>query len=87
MCVLTRDTVIKVLSRITVAPITRTVRGIHSEVPVGLGQGLIHQSVITCDNVMTIPKTTLEPEAIGMLTLKQRRHLDRALRYSLAIRS
>ena len=36
MCVLTRDTVIDVLSRITVAPITRTVRGIHSEVPVGL---------------------------------------------------
>jgi mRNA interferase MazF len=85
--VLTRDTVIDVLSRITVAPITRTVRGIHSEVSVGLGQGLTHQSVITCDNVMTIPKTTLEPEAIGMLTLIQRRHLDRALRYSLAIRS
>ncbi len=83
MCVLTRNAAIPVLHAITCAPITRTIRSIASEVPVGPDEGLPDHGVITCDNVMTIPMSALDPEPIGSLALPQRMELDRAIRYSL----
>ena len=44
-----------VLTAITCAPITRTIRGIRSEVEVGVPEGLPERSVISCDNLVTIP--------------------------------
>lgn len=41
-------------SKVTVAPITSTVRGLLTEVPVGRAHGLDHASVIDCDNIRTI---------------------------------
>jgi mRNA interferase MazF len=55
VCVLTRDAAIAVLQTVTCAPITRTIRGIGSEVEVGPEQGLPETSVISCDNLLTIP--------------------------------
>jgi mRNA interferase MazF len=49
VCVLTRDAAIAVLQTVTCAPITRTIRGIRSEVEVGRQQGLTETSVISCD--------------------------------------
>lgn len=43
----------------TVAPITGTIRGPSTEVPVGRVNGLEHDSVIACDNVTTIPAASL----------------------------
>ncbi len=86
MCVLTRDAAIAVLHSVTCAPITRTVRGIRSEVDVGADEGLPAPSVITCDNVLTIPQAVLDPEAVGRLHEPKRAALDRALRYALDIR-
>ncbi|MGA7281180.1 MAG: type II toxin-antitoxin system PemK/MazF family toxin, partial [Acidimicrobiia bacterium] len=54
VCILTRDKVIAVLDRVTCAPITRTVRGIPSEVAVGPEHGLPREAVINCDNIITI---------------------------------
>jgi mRNA interferase MazF len=85
VCVLTRDAAIEVLTAITCAPITRTVRGIRSEVEVGPDQGLPEPSVITCDAEMTIPLDRFDREPVGRLGLEQRIHLDRALRYALDI--
>ncbi len=86
MCVLTRDAAIAVLRTVTCAPITRTVRGIRSEVEVGREQGLPETSVISCDNVLTIPQELLDLEAVGRLDEVKRAELDRALRYALDIR-
>lgn len=86
MCVLTRDAAIEVLSTVTCAPITRTMRGITSEVEVGREQGLPEASVMNCDNVVTIPRAALDPEAVGRLDEPTRASLDRALRYALDIR-
>jgi mRNA interferase MazF len=83
--VLTRDAAIAVLSAIACAPITRTVRGIRSEVEVGPPQGLPDQSVISCDNLITVPTTLLDPEPVGHLDLDSRARLDQALRYALDI--
>ncbi|MCI0636311.1 MAG: type II toxin-antitoxin system PemK/MazF family toxin [Actinobacteria bacterium] len=57
--VLTRDEAIPVLRTILVAPVTRTVRGIPTEVPLGPEEGLPTQGVATFDNVLTFPKSML----------------------------
>ena len=67
------------------APITRTTRGIRSEVRVGVDEGLPEDSVITCDNVITIPKATLDAPPVGHIGVAKRAELDRALRYALDI--
>ena len=87
VCILTRDAAAGLLKRVVVAQITRTIRGIRSEVLVGADEGLPGESVITCDNLLTIPKAQLDPEPVGILGPMKRRQLDRALRYSLAIRA
>ena len=86
VCVLTRDAAIEVLRTLTCAPITRTIRGIRSEVEVGPEQGLPEISVISCDNVLTVPQAVLDAQAVGQLDEVKRAELDRALRYALDIR-
>ena len=86
VCILTRDAAIEVLRTVTCAPITRTMRGIRSEVEVGAEQGLPETSVIACDNVVTLPQALLDAQAVGQLDEVKRSELDRALRYALDIR-
>jgi mRNA interferase MazF len=85
VCVLTRDAAIEVLVAVTCAPITRTIRGIRSEVQVGSAEGLPEASVVSCDNLVTVPKAVLDPDPVGRLDLEKRVELDRALRYALDI--
>ena len=85
VCILTRDAALAVLRSVTCAPITRTIRGIRSEVEVGPREGLPETSVINCDNVLTVPQSVLDPAATGHLDEVKRAELDRALRYALDI--
>lgn len=85
VCILTRDAAIEVLTAVTCAPITRTIRGIRSEVAVGPDEGLPERSVISCDNLITIPSAVLDAAPVGRLDLDARVRLDRALRYALDI--
>jgi mRNA interferase MazF len=57
--VLTRELVRPHLARLTVAPITTTVRGLSTEVPVGSANGLQTDGVVSCDNIVTVPTTAL----------------------------
>ena len=57
--VLTREVARPVLRNVTVAPITTRVRGIAVEVPLGARNGLAEPSVVSCDNVQTIPTAAL----------------------------
>lgn len=57
--VLTRDEAIPVLRTVLVAPVTRTVRGIPSEVPLGEAQGLGVDCAATMDNILVFPKSML----------------------------
>ena len=86
VCVLTRDAAIDVLAAITCAPVTRTIRGIGTEVEVGPLEGLTESSVIACDNIVTIPTVAFDADPVGHLDLEVRASLDRALRYALDIR-
>ena len=85
VCVLTRDAAIDVLTSVTCAPITRTIRGIRSEVLLGPEHGLGEACVISCDNVITIPIVDLDDQPVGRLDELARACLDEALRYSLDI--
>jgi mRNA interferase MazF len=77
--VLTREVVRPHLSTVTVAPITSTIRGLSTEVPVGAPNGLEQRSVVACDHVTTIPKRLLGSQ-IGLLLDRQESLLCEAIR-------
>ncbi len=56
---LTRDRAIPLLSKVVVAMVTGTVRGLPTEVPVGTEHGLDRESVVNCDNLFTVSKHEL----------------------------
>ncbi len=76
--VLTRELVRPHLSRVTVAPITTTARGLSTEVPVGRANGLDQACVISCDNIVTVPKSLLGRE-VGYLLPAQEDALTAAI--------
>ena len=86
LVVLSRTAVIPVLHTIACAAITRTVRGIASEVEVGRAEGLPHTGVINCDSIMAVPKEALDSEPLGRLGIVKQAELDRALRFALQIK-
>lgn len=57
--VLSRPRAIALLRTVIVAPITSSVRGAPSEVPVGIEEGLKHPSVVTLDHVQTVEQQKL----------------------------
>jgi mRNA interferase MazF len=77
--VLTRDEAIPVLRAILVAPVTRTVRGIPTEVALGPEEGLPSEGVATLDNVLTFPKAMLV-RRMGVLAAGRRAEPCEALR-------
>ena len=58
-CVLTRQAAIPVLNALLVAPATRTVRSIPSEVRLGTADGMPADCALSFDNLLTVPKTLL----------------------------
>ena len=84
--VLTREAARAAMTKVTVAPITSTAKGLSSEVPVGSANGLERDSVISLDNVVTIPVSLLG-RTVGFLTTDQEALLARAvvLAYDLDI--
>jgi mRNA interferase MazF len=77
--VLTREVVRAHLTRVTVAPITTTVRGLSTEVPVGPANGLDRDSVVSCDNIVTVPAESLGRQ-LGFLLAAQEAALGEAIR-------
>jgi len=77
--VLTRELVRPHLTSVTIAPITTSVRGLSTEVAVGDANGLAAPSVISCDNITTIPTAALG-RRIGLLLDAQEPALSKAIR-------
>jgi mRNA interferase MazF len=76
--VLTRELVRPHLNTVTVAPITTTIRGLSTEVPVNTANGLTGPSVASCDNITTIPVGALGDQ-IGVLLDRQEPALSEAI--------
>ena len=76
--VLTRDEAIPLLRTILVSPVTRTVRGIPSEVPLGPDEGLSVECVATMDTLLTFP-TSMLLRRMGALSVAKRQQMCAAL--------
>jgi mRNA interferase MazF len=76
--ILTREAVRPFRTRVTVAPITSTIRGLSTEVRVDETNGLDHQSVISLDNIATVPVAHIG-RLLGYLTPEQERDLAQAI--------
>jgi mRNA interferase MazF len=77
--ILTRELVRPHLTTVTVAPITSTVRGLSTEVRLDVANGLGKPSAVSCDNITTIPTSTLGAQ-IGVLLDPQESALTDAIR-------
>jgi mRNA interferase MazF len=58
-CILTREATIQVLDSVLVAPATRTVRDIPTEVKLGPDDGMPTDCALSLDNVLPVPKVLL----------------------------
>jgi mRNA interferase MazF len=76
--ILTRELVQPHLRTVTVAPITTTIRGLSSEVGVDAANGLTEPSVVSCDNITTIPTDAVGAQ-IGVLLDSQEPALSDAI--------
>jgi mRNA interferase MazF len=69
--ILTRDSILKYLGEVTVAPITSTIRDIPSEVCLSTQDGVFNNCAVNCDHLQTVSKlrigsliTTLSDEKL-----------------------
>ncbi len=76
--IVTRSDAIHVLNRVVVAPVTRTVRGIPTEIALGPDEGLPAECVASFDNVQPISRHLLT-ERVGSLAVEGRAEVCRAL--------
>jgi mRNA interferase MazF len=84
--IVSRTKAARVRPVVTIAPVTRTIRGIGSELPLGPDDGLRIRCVANCDNLETVSKRRLT-KRIGSLDSNKLGVLDDALRYALGIRA
>ena len=81
---ISRDSSYAVRSSITVVEVSRTIRAIPTEVPLGKREGLPAKCVVNADNVVTIPKAWLETR-VGALSPDKVVGLNDALKFALAL--
>jgi len=71
-------------STLICAPVFSTRDGLSTQVDVGIGEGLKHDSAIHCDALMSIPKSALT-DYVGKLSTEKLALFDEALRVALAL--
>jgi mRNA interferase MazF len=82
--ILTRNSAIGFLNALTIAPITRTIRDIPSEVMLTPADGLLAECAVNLDNIQTIPKANLGP-VITLLSPGKMAEVRRAICFALAL--
>lgn len=80
--VLTRGSALAYLSRVTIAPITSTIRGVPSEVVVGPEDGLKQACAVNLHNVVTVAKDTVG-RRVAQLGEGRMHEVCRALAFAL----
>jgi mRNA interferase MazF len=83
--VLTRSEAIPVLRKVTIAYLTRTIRGIPTEVRLGPDDGMPEECAVTLDNVRTVHRALLG-ERITALSGPRMHEVCRALAVANACR-
>lgn len=80
--ILTRGSSIHYLSRVTVAPITSTIRGVPSEVVLGTEEGMKAPSAVNLHNLVTVRKDDLG-RRVAQLDDQRMEDVCRALTFAL----
>jgi mRNA interferase MazF len=82
-CILTRSAAIPVLNGVLVAPATRTVRDIPTQIHLDTEEGMPYSCALSIDNTLTVPKallveriTTLGPAKLAELCAGIRTAVD-----------
>ncbi len=63
---LTRTDAVEHMANVTVAPLTRTIRDIESEVVLSTEHGVPSLCAISLDNIVTIPKKMLDRRIVAL---------------------
>ena len=82
--IVTRDSVLEYLGEITVAPVTRTVRNIPSEVFLSKMDGMPRDCAVNCDHLQTISKGKMGSLITSLYSTKMV-EVGRAIRFALDI--
>lgn len=72
------------LSTVICAPVYSSLHGLSTQVPVGPDEGLLHESSVHCDELVSLPKSMLT-NFVGTLGPAKVPDLDRALVVALGI--
>jgi mRNA interferase MazF len=76
--ILTRAEAVPVMRKVTIAYLTRTIRGIPTEVRLDVSDGVAEECVVTLDNVRTVPRVFLS-DPMTSLAGKRMSEVCRAL--------
>ena len=82
--VVTRTSAIRFLNEVTVAPITSTIRGIPSEIVLGVEDGMPQDCAVNFDHLQTVPKARIG-RLVTILTSDKIRQAAKSLRFALGI--
>ena len=82
--ILTRNSAIRFLNSLTVAPITSIIRDIPSEVRLTPADGLLAECAANLDNIQTVPKANLGPP-IAYLSPEKIEEVKRAICFAFGI--
>jgi mRNA interferase MazF len=66
------------------APVYSRHDGLSTQIPVGIGEGLKHESSLHCDELVSLPKALLKL-FVGTLTAEKLASVDRALAIALEL--
>jgi mRNA interferase MazF len=82
--VLTRNSALRFLGSVTVAPITTTIRGVPTEVVLGLQDGMHAACAVNLDNIQTVQKSKLGG-CIANLTVDKMQKVKEAIHFALGM--
>jgi mRNA interferase MazF len=80
--VLTRDSAIRLLATVTIAPITSTIRGVPSEVILDIDDGMKNRCAVNLHNAVTVAQARLG-RRVASLRAERMHEVCVALGYSL----
>ena len=84
-CVVSRSSLVdSSFSTVTCAPVYSARHGLSTQVPVGVEEGLKHESAIHCDELVSLPKSGLT-DYVGRLSPARMRQLNVALAIALEL--
>jgi mRNA interferase MazF len=82
--ILTRDSVLHSIGSVVVVLVTRTMRGLSTEVVLGRRQGLSTRCVANFDNLLTVPRARLRRQ-MGACNVEKMAEIDEALKEALGV--